>query len=399
MATAPPEAIRSTASVSNSEAGATASRAPQAAAQRATGGPSPSSPGPSRPDEAPSLTSPEEADEPLPWLSAFTDGLDESKKKPPYHEVWKNHRDASNEPPTVKTRAELEARLAGDSQQTSGLLDLLDRDGLSSPANLSALDHLRQRVGPEKAEKAVARLRDFYLKQGNAEPNQRLLQDVLHDLATPSDIDQGDKGTCTMTSVQMKWAMEDPESYARCLTELHARGSCQMPDGSTLTRNDSSQGNAEDKRSLSVRYLSDSLMGSCTSLWSGHLGGYDSTDPKAGGRTSSETLDALNRIFPNQGYSNNTSWGSSGKSLLSYLEDDLARGRSVTASVPGHHILVVGLDKSGPEPQVILNTWGEQKIMPVAEFEKYLRAVETVDDSGWDNRKTPEGKLTLMGDR
>ncbi|GMU54127.1 MAG: hypothetical protein AMXMBFR33_32730 [Candidatus Xenobia bacterium] len=402
---APPEPTRSVESVSSKRTESTApapSTAPSAASARATGG-STQSRASSEPSiardgfESPSLS--EEGDE-LPWLSALTGGLtDASKKKPPYDEVWKSHREPFNDPATVKNRAELEGRLTGKSEHTKGLLDLLERDQLSDPRHLSYIDKIRSRLGPEKAEQALGRLRDFYQKQGNAEPNQQLMKDILHDLAIPSDINQKDKGTCTMTSVQMKWAIEDPDSYVRCLTELHTKGSTRMPDGSTLERNDSHKKGTDDQRSLTVKYLSDSLMGSCTSLLSGHWGGYDSTDKDADGRTSGEVLQALNRVFPNQGYTNDTTVGSNRSTLIQYMEDDLARGRTVTASVPGHKILVVGLDKSGADPQVILNTWGEQKKMSLSDFQKYIRAVETVDDSGWDSRKTPAGQLTQHGDR
>lgn len=391
--TAPVRSVESKAAPAPEEARGVS--APSAASQRATGGGSASS------SEAESsqdgFTASEEEGESVPWLSAFQENL--GPKKPTYDKVWTNHRDAGTEAPTVKTRAELEGRLKGESKNTTGLLDLLERDKLADPRNLTYLDQIRSRLGPEKAEKALSHLREFYQREGNGASNQRLLQDTLHDLAIPSHIDQKDRGTCTMTSVQMKWAIEDPESYARCLTELHSQGSCKMPDGSTLTRNDSHQKSEKDERSLSVKYLSDSLMGSCTSIFSGHLGGYDSADPKASGRTSGETVDALNRIFPGQSYTNDTSFGSNRDTLVKYLEDDLARGRTVTASVPGHHILVVGIDKSGAEPHVIINTWGEQKKMSVADFQKYIRAVETVDDDGWDSRKAPAGQRTQQGDR
>lgn len=400
---APPEPTRSVESVSSKRTESSApapSATPSAASARATGGStlSRSSPTPAKDDfEASNLA---EEGEQLPWLSALTGGLeDASKKKPPYDQVWKSHREPFNDPASVKTRAELEGRLQGKSDQTKGLLDLLDRDKLSDPRHLSYIDKIRSRLGPEKAEQALGRLRDFYLKQGNAEPNQQLMKDVLHDLAIPSDINQKDKGTCTMTSVQMKWAIEEPDSYVRCLTELHTKGSTKMPDGSTLERNDTHKKSSDDERSLTVKYLSDSLMGSCTSLLSGHWGGFDATNPNEDGRTSGEVLQALNRVFPGQSYTNDTTVGSNRSTLVQYLEDDLARGRTVTASVPGHKILVVGLDKSQGEPQVILNTWGEQKKMSLSDFQKYIRAVETVDDSGWDHRKTPAGQLTQHGDR
>lgn len=402
---APPEPTRSVESVSGKRTESSApppSMAPSAASARATGGgnQSRSSSEPSIARDGFESPGPSEEGDELPWLSALTGGLtDASKKKPPYDEVWKDHREPFNDPATVKTRAELEGRLTGKSHQTKGLLDLLDRDQLSDPRHLSYIDKIRSRLGPDKAEQALGRLRDFYQKQGNAEPNQQLMKDILHDLAIPSDINQKDKGTCTMTSVQMKWAIEDPDSYVRCLTELHTKGSTRMPDGSSLERNDSHKKGTDDKRSLTVKYLSDSLMGSCTSLLSGHWGGYDSTDEDADGRTSGEVLQALNRVFPNQGYTNDTTVGSNRSTLIQYMEDDLARGRTVTASVPGHKILVVGLDKSQGDPQVILNTWGEQKKMSLSDFQKYIRAVETVDDSGWDSRKTPAGQLTQHGDR
>lgn len=99
---------------------------------------------------------------------------------------------------------------------------------------------------------------------------------LLKDLAFPDDIDQGEKGTCAATGIQMELARRDPQQYlkfATTLAEGQAYRLLDTPAGEVrrIYPNTSYRQDKADTRSLSARLLQDSLMDT------GHMAGENET--------------------------------------------------------------------------------------------------------------------------
>jgi hypothetical protein len=88
-----------------------------------------------------------------------------------------------------------------------------------------------------------------------------LVSDFVQEVATPSAIAQHGKSTCTMTSVQIKMATENPAEYARIVGGLSTpEGKVEMASGDTLTRESGTEKDDGSGRSISARLWQPALM-------------------------------------------------------------------------------------------------------------------------------------------
>ncbi|MCA9792920.1 MAG: hypothetical protein KC910_14030 [Candidatus Eremiobacteraeota bacterium] len=318
-------------------------------------------------------------------------------KKPDFDDVWTLHRDAETEGPTCRSVSELQRRLSLDWNRNPGmkaLVDVLTREGLATPENLSHLERIYRSHGADVAEKVAQTLADYagHYRDGLGDEQKQLIADALHDLAVPSDINQRNVGSCAATAAQMKLAIEKPTEYVRILTDLAKGENTKLLNGDTLRPNTTWRGDKDDRRSLSCKIMQNAFM-----EYAG--GSYNSKTDKDEGLSRGEQEDLLEGLFGDSDYNNETTGLFTDKDdLYSYVEDDLARGRAVVVSFPHHAVTVVGIDKRSTPHKVIIDSWGAQYSMSVEEFKKYLQAVRDLDDSGWDDRKTPDGQLTIVGD-
>jgi hypothetical protein len=129
----------------------------------------------------------------------------------------------------------------------SALLDV-DATGRTLIENLKALS-LQTLVLPAE------------LKNAGLDPNVYLYS-VLGELNDPNEINQGNRATCTVTSVQYLLAKQNPAEYARLMTGLlTVEGKVQLRDGSWLSRVADSVGPDDDpSRNGSERLLQSALM-------------------------------------------------------------------------------------------------------------------------------------------
>ncbi|MGE0491568.1 MAG: hypothetical protein AB7S38_20320 [Vulcanimicrobiota bacterium] len=318
-------------------------------------------------------------------------------KKPDFDDVWTRHRDAENEGPTSRSVSELQRRLSLDWDRNPGikaLIDVLTREGLATPENLSHLERIYRTHGSDAAEKVAKTLADFagHYRDGLGAEQKQLISDALHDIAVPSDINQRNVGSCAATAAQMKLAIEKPEEYARILCDLARGQNTELLNGDTLRPNDTWRGDGDDRRSLSCKIMQNAFMQYAQ-------GSYNSKTGKDDGLNWGQQENLLEGLFGDSDYDNDSTGMFTDKDdLYSYVEDDLSRGRAVVVSFPNHAVTVVGIDKRSTPHKVIIDSWGGQYSMSVEEFKKYVQAVRSLDDSGWDDRKTPDGQLTIVGD-
>jgi len=330
------------------------------------------------------------------------DRSDRSKKKT-YSDVWRAHADPGAARPTVTSRAQLEQALGNRNTQTvKNLLDHLQANNLLNARMMTDIATFAQRHGSGTVDQVAQELLNFHQNGTpmNGVNKDDIVRNALHDIAFPSDIDQGNYGTCGAAALQMKMALEQPADYTKALTSLAQNQNYQTQGGATMRPNNTWQQDSNDNRVPSARIMQNAIMNLANQgvFWDGSYNSANDADES--GLTRGQQNAALRQLTGNGDYDNDsTGLVTSGKDIYPYVEDDLARGRSVIVSFDGHAVLVTGIDKSSDPPNVILNSWGQQYRMTVDEFQQHLRAVRSVDDVGRDNRQTPAGRLTQVGDR
>lgn len=91
------------------------------------------------------------------------------------------------------------------------------------------------------------------MTEGHIEPTS-LLSDTIQEIAVPSAINQQDKTTCTVTSVEIMTAMENPAEYARIVAGLASpSGKVTLADGQTLNRKPGTERDDDSNRTQSSR--------------------------------------------------------------------------------------------------------------------------------------------------
>lgn len=163
--------------------------------------------------------------------------------------------------------AELLAR-AENQPEVSALLGGLQAQGQLNQESFLYLERVLNAHGAETLGSVSQSLNTFLEgTQGlQAEQRPEYIRDVLHDLAYPEDISQGNKATCAAAAVQMKLAMLDPVRYAETATALASGQSVpaelgrEGPTGLELMPNQTYEGDASDTRSLSSKVLQNAFM-------------------------------------------------------------------------------------------------------------------------------------------
>ncbi|MEZ0367839.1 MAG: hypothetical protein ACAI44_01995, partial [Candidatus Sericytochromatia bacterium] len=322
---------------------------------------------------------------------------DDSHDRGEFDSTWREYRDAESEAATASSADQLRAKLGIDADWSGAgslkeLVGILKEQGRDDAKVMTWLEQIGSRHGKSTLEALAASL-VYYHKVGTrvgGVTKTDILCDALHDVAWPSDIAQRNRGTCGAAAIQMKLALERPQQYVSTLLTLAQGKSYTTPVGAEMKANNTWVGDSGDARTLSCRIMQNSIMnlGGKGLLWDNT---YDSSDDdNEGGLDRGEQTYAIEQIFGDSDYDNDGPF-TSASALYRYVEDDIARGRSVSVSFKGHAVLVVGIDKSQSQTKLIMNSWGRQFEMTVDEFKRYVKAARTIDDSGSDNRTTAAG--------
>lgn len=303
----------------------------------------------------------------------------------------------------IATMAE---RLKVPKEQLEPLMTwLLDKNivfGL--PAEIGNAELFFRRLGVDQAQKTIARFQQIQAGQ-NTRLSQNestfLMRSLIRDIGAPGMIGQGGKGSCAAASLQTLTANMHPQKYLDMTLTLAEGKSFTLPDGKQLKPNDNWRLPGEDRQmseAIVQNALMDLMLGE--NKYKSHLDtGANQASPRVGQQSSAidrlygNQLDYTHKnvpmIWPLNRFAQNTS--------LEQIEDDLSRGRGLVVNIWGHAMALVGMDKSGPEPKVIIQTYGAQIDMPVSEFKPYLMNVVYVDDPGEDNRQIKSGERKHIG--
>jgi hypothetical protein len=215
------------------------------------------------------------------------------------------------------------------------------------------------------------------------------LGELLHEIAVPSAINQHDKATCTVTSVQILTAMHNPAEYARIVGGLASpEGTVALANGRPLVREPGTETDDGSKRTDASRLWQAAFM----QLAVGPGVDYDNAqdtrnDGKWGifGPELDRVVDALtNRDTPLL----STSDTYSGADLVRDITPHLNAGHPVPVCMEwgeksangdehsGHDILVTAI-KDG---QVHYNNpWGYQETMSLPEFTQRVWWANPID--------------------
>lgn len=152
-----------------------------------------------------------------------------------------------------------------------GLLKQIQKQGGEEAENLILLKQFLSQHPPEVAAAAAEKLSTWLQspvsKDAAIAKAQRteFLNGLLRDLAFPEDIDQGDKGTCAATAIQMELARKDPVKYLDLSTTLAEGKSFKLvdtPQGEVrrLYPNTTFAKDKKDERLISSRLIQNSFM-------------------------------------------------------------------------------------------------------------------------------------------
>ena len=214
----------------------------------------------------------------------------------------------------------------------------------------------------------------------------RLVRFALEDIGNPSVFDQRNKGTCAAVSVQAKLAAERPEQYIKMLTQLALDKPYKTPEGKQVRPNQTWRGDTSDDRRPTDKLMQSAIMSMAKKYDSSKDDGENNTGLNRIQQTEIlQTLFGESEEVDTDGVYFGT--GLEKRYLWRLIEDDLARGRTVSVSFDGHAVQVVGVDKTTTPPNVLIATWGQRKIMSLPRFLEHLRTISSIDDPGLDNRQ------------
>lgn len=253
----------------------------------------------------------------------------------------------------------LEGKLAG-SKKSSGKKDLL--------AELDALTSQKLADGIKRSD---------------------LIGDLVQELAVPSSIAQHNRGTCTVTSVQILAAKNDPAEFVRLVGGLASpKGEVKLRNGKKITREPGTASDDGTKRSVSSRLWQPAMME--------YANGSDDYDNKTdkhkktgkSGLNASQVDQVLDGLMgADAKVDSSIKSDKDKKNALKKMESELKAGKQVLAGIKwgiankdgkidGSHKVVVS--KIGKDRVYYTNPWGKEESMSRAEFEKRLHNYNAV---------------------
>lgn len=234
---------------------------------------------------------------------------------------------------------------------------------------------------------------------------QQLLAELIQEISVPASIAQNNKGTCSVTSIQILMAMEQPAEYARIVSELASPvGQAALRDGSGIHRDAELAQDDGSNRSVPSRLWQPAMMefasgtlfydnaidkntvlgiptgsgmnnGAMQSVIRALMGG-DVVTYRAEGKTPLN-LDPTNLLM-----GNSATGSRSPDALIARIQDSTRRGDPVPVGMDwgqpdaegkihgGHAVLVTKIEGD----QVFYhNPWGIEEAMSLGTFKTLLR--------------------------
>lgn len=213
-----------------------------------------------------------------------------------------------------------------------------------------------------------------------------LVCDLVRELATPSAIHQGNKGTCGPTTVQIKLAKDNPAEYARIVAGLASEGGeVQLANGETIRREYGTDADDLSGRTQSSRLCQAAMMelGNGDASYDNGSDEHTLDGEVTGGLGGSQINDIMEAVFDSSFETEEVS----GMSLddrsarISDIEEALKRGDSVPIAIGAgeatdgstgcHWVNVTRIEGDTVYYQ---NPWGQEESMSRDELAERLRA-------------------------
>lgn len=303
--------------------------------------------------------------------------------------------------------AKMAQRLGVAEAELKPLMEGLAKSNMISPLkiDLGVSELFFRRLGFAEGKKVIERLQTL-LQNPQSRLNDfektKLASSLFRDLAVPGMIGQGGKGTCAAASLHVMTASSEPQKFLNTVLDLAEGKSVVLPDGKRLQPNDDWRDSRHEDRQLSEAVLQNAYMD--LMLGPGVYHSHQDTGANAKAPSAGQQTRGLEKLSGNQlDYDDSSTvliWPASSitaSNSMGYLEDELARGRPVLVNVWGHAMAVVGMDKTGPEPKVLVSTYGAQIEMPASDLQDYILHSITVDDAGRDNKRIAAGQRVVIG--
>lgn len=191
---------------------------------------------------------------------------------------------------------------------------------------------------------------------------------LARELATPSSINQGSKGTCAPTSLSINLAEKNPAEYARISVGLASKeGKVELADDKTTLQREKETSFKDDgsNRSINQRILAPALM-----EMSNLDTDYDDKSGKGAGATSTG-LDKLNDAISGKDMKSAEFGDREKDKAMRIIDSEVAQDRNVMTGMrfeePGkphsfHEVLVTGTSRENGKDYVhFTNPWGDEE--------------------------------------
>ncbi|HEX8706455.1 MAG TPA: hypothetical protein VF815_46905 [Myxococcaceae bacterium] len=211
---------------------------------------------------------------------------------------------------------------------------------------------------------------------------KELLGQLVQELATPSAIAQGGRGTCAPTALSIDLNIHHPAEYARLMRGLATpKGEVELLSGQKLVREpDTSFEDDNSGRALTQRLMAPALMEKSN----GKDNYRDSAKKKD--RNAGATAGELDELY-DAVYGRDMKYMQGQKNrgeMMKQIDSELKSGQNVMAGIyfdktgkeGGHKVLVTGTAREGGKDYIqYINPWGKQERMERAEFESRLKSI------------------------
>ena len=218
---------------------------------------------------------------------------------------------------------------------------------------------------------------------GEGLDRQKLLADLIQEVATPTTINQGDKGTCTATCVAIQLARKNPAEYVRLVAGLASPSGVAITASGDVLRPERDAVTAPGSRTQVQKLLAPALM----ELANPRLDYRNEEDAQFrgdkedhGGLNSHEVDRVLESLYPGR-FKRDQVGGflsPSPKKIMGKIEDQLARGSDVLVGIwwgddATHKVLVTGMENiNGTDYVRYINPWGREERVTKDEFQSRL---------------------------
>lgn len=204
-----------------------------------------------------------------------------------------------------------------------------------------------------------------------------LISDLIQEIAVPSCIAQKNRGTCTVTSLQIMLSMSSPAEYARLVSGLASPGGqVKLANGDTLPRLPGAEQPDGTPRTASSRLFQTAMMD-----YANGSERYQNT--KDGGGLDKDELERAIEGVLDRNVDSYAAHDGNRADLMGMIDERLQNGPVLVAIKFGqrnddgfdhanHQLLVTRMDR---DRVYYTNPWGKQESMPRQEFMERLKDV------------------------